>query len=294
MTGPTGGILGGTLRALPDDLTIQTGSRTTARLLPTHLEIQTVVHNNELDNELNNELDNDAIEDGYNSDNGDGLESLVSGMSSNNGLQVPDTPPPLYTPTGIPMKKKYRPTPPGELMQFSGPCFIMMRAQETGVFPFNDRYLSRVAGMGRRAVWEYRRDADEARRLYTALYNAGLVSAEPFPNSPFANNAFDWVPDVNPPVVHRAPIQGFLPPPETLRPTQSMYKFYLVKKGEEVGIFGSWCEAAARINSLKGIGKAEWKRYSSWSRAYRMYRRAFYLDELSATPVVGGHFDVHA
>ena len=183
------------MQALPDDFRAQSGTRTTARLTETHLEIQTVVRtiiptiNVEVEDEddsdgpdedgprrvilvdTDSEDGNDANEhqgpgdagaaddagapdhdddgddihedhenpneeeDGYDSDNGDGLASLVSGLSSSND-PVPDSPPPLYTPTGIPMKKKYRPTPPDQLMMFSGPCFVMTCAQETGVYPF--------------------------------------------------------------------------------------------------------------------------------------------------------------
>ena len=34
----------------------------------------------------------------------------------------------------VQMKKVYRPTPPNALLKFKGPCYILTRAQETGLF----------------------------------------------------------------------------------------------------------------------------------------------------------------
>ena len=105
---------------------------------------------------------------------------------------------------------------------------------------FRRELLPRIAGLGRAAVWEYRRSRADAVEIYTAAYEAGQVFAIPLEGSDFVNNPFEWVPDVHPNVVHRDADEGYYPDPDHMRRPRGMYKFYFVKRGEEVGVFGSW------------------------------------------------------
>ena len=50
------------------------------------------------------------------------------------GSDTPSGPPPSYTAAGAEMVKKYRPTHPSALKVFSGPCFLLAHAQETGLY----------------------------------------------------------------------------------------------------------------------------------------------------------------
>ena len=85
--------------------------------------------------------------------------------------------------------------------------------------------LARVAGLGRNAVWEYRRSREDAMALYTKAYEANQVFATPLQGTPFANNEFDWVPNVAPNLVFRRREEGFLPDPDHIRRERGQYKY---------------------------------------------------------------------
>ena len=70
-------------------------------------------------------MDGHDVDDGCASDTGDGTAT---------GLVVHQGSPPPYSATGPPMRKRYRPTPLEELPDFDGPCFVLARAEETGLF----------------------------------------------------------------------------------------------------------------------------------------------------------------
>ncbi|PPQ73938.1 hypothetical protein CVT26_006559 [Gymnopilus dilepis] len=296
-----GGVQGGTLRP-PTNPRLVTTTTTTSRRTSTSIEVETVIRTlayfdlssaTPTPTNLPGVVDVSDTESECGSDNE--VEEVDDEGPALDGADVPTTPPPSYTSTGPRMVKRYLPTPPNALPVFTGPCFLLARAQETGICKTARELEMRIAGLGRRAVWERRESREDAVRLYTALYDADLLSAEPVERGPFCNNPCEWVPALDRPIRFRHPDRGFWPIPDDLTRPAGMYKFYLVKKGEEVGIFGSWAETSARVDALRGVkGGAEWKRYKTWWGAFSAYKRAFYKGELSATPRIGGPFDKHA
>ncbi|PPR07163.1 hypothetical protein CVT26_012667 [Gymnopilus dilepis] len=308
-----GGITGGSLRS-PSK--VQTTTTTTTTITPKCVRVKTVVDTVETyaDVQTVNETaaegsvaeessttpDSESdldYEDDYGDFNDDDFQPPQSvtpapstrASAQSSGSRVPVQPAVSRTP--VQMKKVYRPTPPNALLKFKGPCYILTRAQETGLFRTRKQLLERIAGLGRRAVWERRKDYEDGARIYNELYNAGFVFAEPLPGSRFVNNAFDLVPDVPQSLSFRAPDARRHPPPSHFR-QGNMYKYYVVTKGEQVGIFGSWVEASARVDSLRRFsGRASWMRYDTFRAASHAYTIAYHLEELVATPVVGGFFD---
>ncbi|PPQ78993.1 hypothetical protein CVT26_003939 [Gymnopilus dilepis] len=295
---PRRGVNGGPLRTPPR---VETTTTTTSRYKRGVTEIETVVKtvttydfgagrhipgvvdvsDDEGEDEFNDE--DDAKEGGVRSHlaaaAGDGSDALG--------------PPPRYSLGAPTMVKVYRATPPSALPKFSGPCYVLTVAQKPGLCLTLEEVRKRTAGMGWCAVWERKESRADAVRLYTLAYNACQVVAEPAVGGPYADTPYDLVPNTNFGVVHRNAREGYYPSPDDLRPHWRQYKYYVVFKGEEIGIYGSWHEAAIRVASLRGSGRAAWKRYRSWDAAQKAYRRAFYKGELAATPVVGGQFDIH-
>ncbi|PPQ96297.1 hypothetical protein CVT26_005633 [Gymnopilus dilepis] len=297
-----GGVQGGTLRP-PTNPRVVTTTTTTARRTSTSIEVETIVRSlayfdlssatptptnlpgviDVSDNESECASDNEVEDDG-----GEDAAPILDGSDT------PSTPPPSYSATGPRMVKRYLPTPPSALPRFTGPVFLLATAQETGIVKTARDLEKRIAGLGKTAVWERRATYEDAVEVYNKLHAAGLLSAQPVEGGPFCNNPFEWVPEFDRPVRFRHPDLGYWPIPDDLTRPEKMYKFYLVKKGEEVGIFGSWAEASARVVGLRGMkGGAEWKRYKTWWGAFQAYKKAFYKDELSATPRIGGPFDIH-
>ena len=102
--------------------------------------------------------------------------------------------------------------------------------------------LARINGLDGKGIYEIRHGWDDALEVYTIAFKEGTISVEPKPNGPFADTPYVWEPAPNPNApclgTHRyhIPAPGDLPYP---RPFNTD-RFYVVLKGEEVGIFGNW------------------------------------------------------
>ncbi|KDR84208.1 hypothetical protein GALMADRAFT_133560 [Galerina marginata CBS 339.88] len=84
------------------------------------------------------------------------------------------------------------------------------------------------------------------------------------------------------------PIRNRIPEPRSLQRPFSLGKFYVVFKGEEVGIWGIWHQAAARTVKVNGFCS----KYSSWTDALKAYTDAFKARKLRVLSRLGGPFSV--
>ncbi|KDR74184.1 hypothetical protein GALMADRAFT_141894 [Galerina marginata CBS 339.88] len=123
--------------------------------------------------------------------------------------------------------------------------------------------------------------------IYTIAFNEGSILLEPNPNGRYssANTAIQrQIHTGNQPL----PLVNGIPEPHSLQCPFSLGSYYVVFKGEEVGIWGIWHQAAARTVKVNGYCS----KYDSWTEALKAYTDAFKARRLRIFPRVGGPFGV--
>ncbi|KDR65539.1 hypothetical protein GALMADRAFT_148609 [Galerina marginata CBS 339.88] len=181
----------------------------------------------------------------------------------------------------------YLPRSPSSLVYFLSPkYYVLTGGEDAGIFKTWDDIKLRTEGSALRIV-ELRFDWEEAVTVYTIAFNEGSILLEPNPNGPFSS--------VNTAIQRRIntseqplPVLNGIPEPRSLQCPFSLGKYYVVFKGEEVGVWGVWHQAAARTVKVNGYCS----KYDSWTAALKAYTDAFKARTLRVISRVGGPFGV--
>ncbi|KDR70912.1 hypothetical protein GALMADRAFT_144382 [Galerina marginata CBS 339.88] len=206
----------------------------------------------------------------------------------------------------IPTVTIYLPRSPSSLVYFhAAKYYVLTGGEDAGVFKdwqviyfsispskvlshfvYRDQVKLRTQNLSFR-IFETRTDWEDAVAIYTIAFNEGSILLEPNPNGQFrsANTAIQRqirTGDLPP------PLRNGIPEPRSLQRPFSLGKFYVVFKGEEVGVWGIWHQAAARTVKVNGFCS----KYNSWTEALKAYEDAFKAHKLRVLSRVGGPFSV--
>ncbi|PPQ77786.1 hypothetical protein CVT26_005398 [Gymnopilus dilepis] len=189
--------------------------------------------------------------------------------------------------------KVYRPIHPSRLRTWDGPAYLCTRAEVPGVYRRKRQVEAVTEALGHMACWEKRPSCTEAKALYTRAYNRGEVSATPVSTGPYTIQPYDLKPFVRKQLVFRPSDKLLIQKVEHLVKTEHMHhgKYYVVYKGEEVGVYGSWHEVFVRIENLRKLAMSDFDRFDTWEQAEAAYKAAYDADQLFQTPLIGGPFD---
>ncbi|KAJ3491487.1 hypothetical protein NLJ89_g11332 [Agrocybe chaxingu] len=195
----------------------------------------------------------------------------------------------------------YRIPRPEDLVEKRGSkFFIVIRGQDVGIYTAWLQVDVRVRGLkGVSPIFESRLTWAEAVDTYRAAFYDGTIDICPTPHGQFDRPA-GFLPSTDGrcghgilngmPKKHRS---AYIPDPEELKKFNSS-KYYVVIRGEEVGIYRSWHEAIVRTETVNR-GRSYLK--NTWDEALELYTDTYYgkklkvLPRLSASLTATNHWD---
>ncbi|KDR65302.1 hypothetical protein GALMADRAFT_232959 [Galerina marginata CBS 339.88] len=176
--------------------------------------------------------------------------------------------------------------------------YVVTRAQLPGIYKDWHAVLAVTKGV-KNPIFEARADFADAKEVYTIAYEEGTISAQPIPGGVYDTGSY-----VDEPIeledILVSSLRGltfrqyYVPRPTDLltcnlvRPNS--HKFYLVTKGEAVGVYGNWHQAAVRTEHVKSRG-SRFRKCHTWREALIAYTIAFENNEIEVFPIAGGIFD---
>ncbi|KDR72376.1 hypothetical protein GALMADRAFT_213369 [Galerina marginata CBS 339.88] len=197
----------------------------------------------------------------------------------------------------LPTVRKYLPTHPSQLQFVGGKrVYVVTRAQLPGVYDSWQSVQAVIKGV-KDPIFEGRADFADAKQVYTVAYEEGTVSATPIPGGGFDTGPYidepielDELDSIGLSLLNLGIREYYIPKPSELEPPTTTYKYYLVTKGEAVGIFASWHQAAIRTERVKS--RACYRKCDSWREALIGYSIAYKNGEVEVFPISGGMFDI--
>ncbi|KDR79067.1 hypothetical protein GALMADRAFT_209375 [Galerina marginata CBS 339.88] len=196
----------------------------------------------------------------------------------------------------VPTVRKYLPIHPSKLSFVGGKrVYVVTRAQRPGVYNNWPAVLAVTKGV-KDPIFEARADFADAKEVYRVAYEEGTISADPIPGGAFDTSSY-----IDEPIeLDELDLMGlrnlglheyYIPTPSELERPTTNYKFYLVTKGEAVGIYGNWHQAAVRTEHVKSRGSC-FRKCDSWREALIGYTLAYENGEIEVFPIPGGMFDI--
>ncbi|KAF8547020.1 hypothetical protein OG21DRAFT_1385096, partial [Imleria badia] len=76
-------------------------------------------------------------------------------------------------------------------------------------------------------------------------------------------------------------------PSELFGPSLPALAYYVITRGQEVGIFYDWNDVAKRVNHVSG---SRFKKYNTFDEALEVYTTKYNEKKLHLVPQVGGPF----
>ncbi|PPQ84412.1 hypothetical protein CVT26_006524 [Gymnopilus dilepis] len=178
--------------------------------------------------------------------------------------------------------KVYVAPKPKDLVKIPGHIllYILTGGGGGGIYP-NESTPNQLSEKCGWKVVQHRFRWEKALDLYTAAWESGTILIEPNDDS---NHPFVEIelPDQD------LPLPTLPPAPETIiRPVKTGKYYYVVYVGEDMGIFGSWHDAAIRIRRVDGYCV----KYEQYDQAYAAYVSLVANGGYTLKPVRHGLFD---